>query len=472
MRIGAMRSAALASAMLGFLVMAELRSVSAVAGNARAYSSLKEWIARSAIAFSPASSEQTNAALDKVVAALGRDVRLLGFGEALHGGEDILRLRNEFFKRLVEKHGYSAIAIESGFPEAHLVDAYIAGGKGTYADIARKGFGWSFGTLEANRDLVEWMRSYNSDPAHKVKLRFYGFDISAIGGARIYGPDAVLHSALDYLAAIDNVSAGEHRARIDALLGQLSGWENPDVFQGKAPAPGLTPAANSLRIATEDLITELRTRRPELVARSNADAYQLALQYAQIARQTLNFHAAVARTSAEPVAGLRGVRDALMADNLEYIVNREHGRGKVFVFAHNGHLQRGKSVWPCCGQKHWGTVYEWWPAGSQLKERLGARYAVIGSALGASDPQNGVGPADAGSLEAMLADVSGDAVIVPTHLGVGLPERELTALKPRSGSDKNMTYTTLERRSLTDFDWLYLLDRTRQTVVVPASTNR
>lgn len=45
-------------------------------------------------------------------------VELLGFGEALHGGEDILIFRNRLFQRLVEVHGYSAIAIESSFPRA------------------------------------------------------------------------------------------------------------------------------------------------------------------------------------------------------------------------------------------------------------------------------------------------------------------------------------------------------------------
>jgi hypothetical protein len=55
-------------------------------------------------------------AVDTVIASLGESVDLLGFGEALHGGEDILILRNRLFQRLVEAHGYSAIATESSFP--------------------------------------------------------------------------------------------------------------------------------------------------------------------------------------------------------------------------------------------------------------------------------------------------------------------------------------------------------------------
>src|SRR6266487_2352802 len=74
--------------------------------------SLDEWIAREATPFSVDSPRTFNAAVDKVIASPGDPVELLGFGEALHGGEDILILRNRLFQRLVEAHGYSAIAIE------------------------------------------------------------------------------------------------------------------------------------------------------------------------------------------------------------------------------------------------------------------------------------------------------------------------------------------------------------------------
>ena len=82
------------------------------------HATLDDWIQREAIPFSVDSSEIFNASMDRVMASLGDSVELLGFGEALHGGEDILILRNLLFQRLVEAHGYSAIAIESSFPRA------------------------------------------------------------------------------------------------------------------------------------------------------------------------------------------------------------------------------------------------------------------------------------------------------------------------------------------------------------------
>src|SRR5689334_21634745 len=141
------------------------------------YATLDDWIAREAIPFSIDSPSAFSAAVDQVIAALGDAVEVLGFGEALHGGKDILILRNRLFQRLVEAHGYSAIAIESSFPRAHVVNEYMAGrGPASYEAVQDTGFSHGFGRLEANRELVEWMRRYNADHSHCVKLQFYGFD--------------------------------------------------------------------------------------------------------------------------------------------------------------------------------------------------------------------------------------------------------------------------------------------------------
>jgi len=436
------------------------------------YANLDEWIAHDAVPFSIQSGQGLEAAIDKVVASLGDSIELLGFAEALHGGEDILTLRNRLFERLVQVHGFSAIAIETGFDAAAPVNDYVAGrGPSSYEALLDSGYGRAFGRLAANRDLVEWMRHYNADRAHRIPLRFYGFDISQ-GEQRIADPGRVLKLTLDYLSEIDSASAQTHRQHIESLLAQSSGWA--EAWSDPAQSPLRKPVGTALRIATEDLITELRTRRPELVAKSDAERYAAALKYATVAREMLDFHAAVARSSGEPAngTGLRGVRDALMADNLLYILSREHGRGKVLVFAHNEHLQRGRSVWPCCGQKYQGTdVYSWWPAGSQLSDLLGPRYAVIGSAVGVSD-DNGIAPPEAGSLEARLTALPGATLFIPTHGGLRLPAAELAALPIRSGSVKNLSYTALTPQSLTDFDWLAVLDSTAATIQLPGGSSR
>lgn len=416
---------------------------------------LDDWIAREAIPFSLDAPDTFNAAVDQVIAACGDTIELLGFGEALHGGGDILILRNRLFQRLVEAHGYSAIAIESSFPMSRVVNEYIAGrGPASYEAVQETGFSHSFGQLHANRELVEWMRSYNADASHPIKLHFYGFDSpTEITGAD--SPGHVLHVALAYLTSIDKARGQEYRSRIDQLLGQDAAWENPEAMMDPAKSIGLSPQATALRVETEELIAELCTRRPELVAESGQGRYLEALQFASEARHLLNYHAEIARQSEERMSRLLGIRDTIMADNLAYMVARERGRGKVLAFAHNSHLQRGKASL----KGEWqGSSYEWiwWPAGAHLNAMFGPRYTVIGSAVGVSE-DNGIGQPEPGTFEARLTAAPGPARFIPTHQGQGLP---LSDLPIRSSSRRNPSYSGLTPQSFTNFDWLAVLDST------------
>jgi erythromycin esterase-like protein len=420
------------------------------------YATLNDWIAHEAIPFSLNSRPDFNAAVDRLIDSLGASVELLGFGEALHGGKELLVLRNQLFQRLVEAHGYSAIAIESSFPQGPIVNQYVlGGGPASYGAVQDTGFSHGFGKFEANRELVEWMRQYNADPAHPTKLQFYGFDSPTDMIAD--SPRQTLHFALDYLKVVDEALSLEYQNRIDPLLGEDSAWENPAAALDPTQAIGRAPAASALRIETEELISELRVRCPELVAKSGESRYQEAVHYAVLARQLLNYHAALAQPSDKRQARLLGIRAAMMAENLGYIVSREQGRGKVMVFAHNSHLKRGKVQW------QWGNeTVIWWPVGSHLNEMFGRRYVVIGTAVGTS-PVNGIGQPEAATLEARLTSASGPVRFIPTHQGQGLSAEEIAALPTRSGSKKNRSYTELGAQSFTDFDWFAVLDTTAYT---------
>ncbi len=423
------------------------------------YATLDDWILREAIPFSLDSPEIFNACVDRVLASPEPSLKLLGFGEALHGGEEILMLRNMLFSHLVEKHGYSAIAVESSFPRACAVNEYVAGrGPSSFDALRETGFSHGFGRLEANRGLVEWMREYNADGGHGVKLRFYGFD-SPTEMMYSDSPRQILYFVLDYLASIDSTSAQEQRLRIDQLLGQDSDWENPAAMMDPEKSIGLSPAATSLRIETEDLIAQIKVRRPELAAKSGENCYLEAMQYATLARWLLNYHAALAQKSdpGKRIVQCLGLRDAMMADNLAYVVSQERSRGKVLAFAHNSHLQRTKAKWQLGSNQ-----LAWWPAGAHLSVTFGQSYAVIGTALGVSDA-NGIGQPQAGTLEARLTCAPGPVRLIPTHKGQGLPASEIAALPKRSASKLNSTYFALTPQSFTDFDWLAVLDSSEYT---------
>jgi erythromycin esterase-like protein len=402
------------------------------------------------------------------MASLGSSLELLGFGEAMHGSEDILSLRNRLFSHLVKRHGFSAIALESSFPRARLVNQYISGcGPASYEDIQDAGFSHGFGRMQANRDLVEWMKKYNADSSHAVKLQFYGFD-SPTEMTGTDSPRQLLHFVLDYLdfmessrhselqdqSAAHRKGEGVRRERIEALLGRDGDWQSFEAMMDPDRSVGRSPDACALRVETEDLMAELLSRRPEAVKAGGIGRYREAVQHLALARQLLSYHAAMARKSEKRTSELLGIRDAMMADNLAYAVSQERGRGRVLAFAHNSHLQMGRAEWQL-GRE----LNVWWPAGSHLHEIFAAGYAVIGTAVGFSAAQ-GIGEPENGSLEAHLAAATGQSKLLSTCKG-----RELAggpaaaALKTRSKSQKNSTYFPLTAKSLTDFDWLAFLDR-------------
>ena len=193
-------------------------------------------------------------------------------------------------------------------------------------------------------------------------------------------------------------------------------------------------------------------------------AYADALHHAELARKLLDAHAALATPGA--YASMLGIRDLIMADNLEHFLTLERGRGKVLVFAASGHLKRGMVEWHLPPEP---GVKKWWPAGSQLTQSLGPRYAVIGMALGVSD-DNAIAAPEPDTLEARLSKVGGP-LFIPTHRGESPPPAEVADLPIRSGSSLNPTYGQLTPESFADFEWLVFLDSTTYPRGAPPLTD-
>ena len=75
----------------------------------------------------------------------------------------------------------------------------------------------------------------------------------------------------------------------------------------------------------------------------------------------------------------------------------------------------------------------------------------------AASAANGIAPAEAGTREARLAETQGPARFVPSR-GV-----ENSTLPERSRSGKNPSYIPLSGQSLTDFNWLAVLNEVTYT---------
>ena len=412
------------------------------------FTRLAHWAAQTSIAFAPDDDPALNAAVDRLVAGLDPAVRVLALGETLHGSEPLLRLRNRIFQRLAEAHGYTAVALESSFPRGRLLNEFVQGrGPDDYSAVQAAGFSHNFGALAGNRELAEWLRQANAARSANAQLHLDGFDSPTEMGPTD-SPRPTLSFALGYAAAHDPACAAEFRQRIDPLLGDDAAWENPAVIMDASLAVGGTAAAQALRLAVEDLLTHFDVNQPAWAAPDPA-AFAEARHYAHLTRQLLTYHAGLAQAGPGQVARLLAQRDVMMADNAAYLLAREQARGgKLCLFAHNSHLQRGPAQWQLGPE-----LNTWWPAGAHLAARLGAGYAVIGTALAAA-PAQGVGPAEPGTLEAALASGPGPARLVPVPRD---PALATAPWPPRSRSASNSTYFPLPARALQDFDWLLVL---------------
>jgi erythromycin esterase-like protein len=436
------------------------------------FASVEEWIDRASIPFSDANF---NSAVDQMMSALGDRISILGFGEALHGGEEHFALRNRVFQRLVEAHGYTAITIEITDTRARLVNDYIAGrGAATYEEIQDSGFSYGSGLYVDNRELVEWMKQYNADPAHAVKLSFYG-TVPTEQGETTESPRRALETALTYVQSVDAAAATRYREIMAPLWGVDADWERPAAAiqqqimarlmagdNGRSQNPpeaslqfGISPRAQALRLAVDDVDSELRLRQPELVAASNRALFNDAMHDLLVARNVLALHAALAR--GDSLGTLVSKRDAMAGEHMLYIAERE-GRGKVMVHLHNVHLRRTRTALP------W---YEFLPTGAHLDQLFGERFAVIGGAVGASE-ENFIGAPEAGSIEARLL-ARGSDCFLPTWRGRKLPEGALAALPVRSRAARPyITYEPLTPQLVADLDGIAFFRSSTHTRGMPA----
>lgn len=309
------------------------------------------------------------------------DARVVGFGEAKHGIHEMLILRNRIFEYLVEKLGFSAIAAESGFADGTLVDDYVTGSSQVTQERAiREVFTFDPDGLEENRELIEWMRSYNARPATRRKIRFYGLDMMGRGvnegSGNPYARKA-FDAALRYMDVVAPQSAAAFHLKLEPLLARLARDSYERLTEEEKTA---------LTVSTADLVALFERRHIDWVERSSSPAYHRAYRNALNARGIDADFRAMGWWSQKIVD--IGQRDAELAKHVQWAIDQEGDAGKLFVFAHVGHLRKGPSF-DASGQRQFTAM------GEHLNDVLGKNYVVIGSVYA---------PASAGSDRSVSDD--------------------------------------------------------------------
>jgi erythromycin esterase-like protein len=331
--------------------------------------------------------------------------RLLALGEPTHGADDLLNLRNDLFRQLVEQEGYRTITIESDCLMGLVADDYVTSGTGTLDDAMTRGFSHGWGAYGGNRDLVRWMRAYNDGRPVSQRLRFAGFDgpLEITAAASPRQALTALHAYLTARVDADLLPCGAET--LDRLLGHDDRWTNPAAMMDPSQSVGRTPEATQLRPLADDLVALLDTQTPQLKAASPRDGWDRARMFGRTAIGLLRYHFWMADTSPGRIARLLGERASMMAGNLRAIAER----GPALVHAHNGHLQRDRSA-----TRMGGLPVDWWSAGAIVSAQLGREYAFLATALG-TIRQHDVPAPPPDTVEGLLYALPADRYVVDTR---------------------------------------------------------
>ena len=369
----------------------------------------ERWAAANAIPLASLEPSTTTTDLRRVGAIIG-SARIVTYGEPAHGAHEPLAFRNRLFRYLVEQLGFTAIAVESGLPESRHVHAFVETGVGDAKKIAHEHMSYQWGDWQENVELIQWMRDYNANPAHHQKIRFYGFDLSLVGDVGSTPRPATFEDALSLLSRADSGSANRLRQALQPIL-RLP----PN------PSPSLTAAERDAAIvAVDELLSRLERNRPSLQAVTSAADYEWGFRSAVVALQVARMLRllpsdmppwTIPPSSWEPVE----TRDAGMADNVRWILSREGPRGRILVFAHNGHVKTSP---------FYGGV---WNAFAKPPNSLGVHLrslfkdslvtivtssAVNGAGIPPAPPGIPDAPLDSTSLDASLARVGRAAFVL------------------------------------------------------------
>ncbi|EON71268.1 erythromycin esterase family protein [Lysinibacillus sphaericus] len=267
-------------------------------------------------------------------------VKVIGFGEATHGNIEFQALKKDVFQALIDNENVRVFVLEGDFGGAQQINQFILNGAGT-AEEAVRALDYGIYQTEQMIEFVQWMHDYNKTADEKDKVYFYGNDMQRYD----YSKQGVLH----YYEVVNKDSAKKYATQLaDVSNETMRELSNNELKE--------------LNDVIDSIITDLQSNKASYIKQSSNDDFTFALQYAQIMKQRtqLFLHD----------SDYMNLRDEYLANNLQWIVDYEAGRGhdKVLMSAHNGHIEKTSAS--LAGYKSMGHY---------LNEVYGEAYFAIGT---------------------------------------------------------------------------------------------
>ena len=248
------------------------------------------------------------------------DAKVVLLGEATHGTSEFYRARAAITRRLIERHGFTIVAVEADWPDAAHLDAFVRGRKPPAADGPpfTRFPTWMWRNAEVHA-FVTWLHAHNRERPEEARVSFRGLDVYSLGSS--------IGAVLEYLDKVDPEEARDARGR----YGCLSPWLADPARYGRAVLYGdKKPCEQALL----DQLNELLENRLAYAGEAGEEAFFDAVQNARIARAAEHYYRIMYQGSTESW----NLRDRHMFDTLQRLLEAGGPDAKAVVWAHNSHI--------------------------------------------------------------------------------------------------------------------------------------
>ncbi len=259
--------------------------------------------------------------LDALIEIIG-DSKYVLLGEASHGTHEYYTWRMQISKKLIEKKGFSFIAVEGDWPDCYRVNRYIK----NYPDSGKSAFDvlhafnrwptWMWANWEIVA-LTEWLRKHNEPLPKNRKTGFYGLDVYSLWES--------FDTIIKYLDKKD--PATKHTAD-----NALKCFEPYRAGEGRAYARATLMVPSICEKAVVDLLTQVRKNMPSY--NTDPEAVMSAEQNALVIVNAERYYRAMVR----PGPDSWNIRDNHMVDTLNRLVKFHGHEAKAIVWEHNTHI--------------------------------------------------------------------------------------------------------------------------------------
>lgn len=248
------------------------------------------------------------------------DARVVLLGEASHGTAEFYDMRARITRELIEKKGFSFVAVEADWPDAAQIDHFV---RDTRIEPTEEVTFSRFPTwMWANTQVLEfvkWLRQHNQQAADPdTAVGFYGLDL--------YSLYSSIDAVINYLEEVDHEAAVVARRR----YGCLTPWQSDPATYG---AMALGDAHRNCEQEVVDMLDALMQKRLEY-ARQDGRRFLNAVSNARLVKNAEQYYRIMYRGSTSSW----NLRDQHMFDTLVQLLEFHGPRAKAVVWEHNSHV--------------------------------------------------------------------------------------------------------------------------------------